>query len=930
MPPSASSHPTDSALAAFALGRLDPAAAAAVGAHLAGCPACRAVAEHTPGDSPAGPLRQDGDGPHPSPRAAAPAPPAAALAPADLPPELRDHPKYRVLRTLGQGGMGKVYLAEHTVMERLVAIKVIGRTFLDHPEAAERFGREAKAAARLDHPNLVKAYDAEPAGGLQLLVMEYVEGRTLADVLARKGPLPVANACHYARQAARGLQHAHEAGLVHRDLKPQNLMLTPQGVVKVLDFGLARLARGRAGGGLTQEGVLMGTPEYLAPEQATGARPADARSDVYALGCTLYGLLAGRPPFPASGGGDTLAVVLQHLQEPPPPLESLRPDVPPGLAALVARMLAKDPAQPPQTAAEVADALRPFAKREDRPARPPWPAPPTAALPLPAGDEPFAGLDTTPPRGAHARPARRGVWPVAAAVVAGAVLIGVGLWAGGDPRGKPSGATVALAISEPGAGVFLDGARVAVSRPGGGPVEARVRPGQRLEVRKAGFRTWSREVALEPGGRPDWTVRLEPLPAPPGPGPAEAAHAAAPIAPAAGRAAPPQGPPVASPPPVGRQAAAHGGRWRLDGAELVQESAEAAAALRFGDPAWADYDLEFEFRSESGQPRVGASFRTPRPGARHTVTFGADGNTRHALDVADGEVSRRLASSGHRVEAGRWYRVQVRLRGDSLLCRLDGQEAYRLTLAAPAAGSVTLHTESTAARFRNVRVAAPDGTALWEGPPELPPAPAEPPPAVPTAPPASPAPPATRPDVPAPVGRWIALGPKDASLGSLTDSRPQRLDLAGGVFRLRQDQFLDFPQYSGRDLILRAKVRLPRPETWLALRLRSGPGGEYVAWVGQGTVNGRPGMAFALGRGTARGPEYRQEEFRGARTETNRIPDGFVEVAFGANGDRLNLKVAGQPVAEARNVALTSGHAGIHVFRNSADVKDVELMVVRP
>src|SRR5437763_2469656 len=243
--------------------------------------------------------------------------------------------------------MGVVYRAEHRLMERLVVIKVISRALVDSPDAVERFNREVRAAARLDHPNIVKAYDAEQAGSLQLLAMEYVEGKNLADVLAKKGPLPVAYACQCARQVALGLQHAHERGMVHRDVKPQNLMLTPRGVVKILDFGLAKLASERKRGpGLTQDGMAMGTPAYIAPEQAVDTATADVRADIYSLGCTLFELLTGRPPFV---GDKPMAVILSHVNDAPPPLESRRPDVPAGLAELVARMLAKKPEDRPQT-----------------------------------------------------------------------------------------------------------------------------------------------------------------------------------------------------------------------------------------------------------------------------------------------------------------------------------------------------------------------------------------------------------------------------------------------------------------------------------------------------------------------------------------------------------------------------------------------------
>jgi serine/threonine protein kinase len=369
-----SQHPPDADLAAYALGRLDPTAGSWIELHLAECPACRSVAEHTPPDALLALLR----------KSVVTLPPQSSATRSEVPPSvdsaivpaaLHDHPKYRIVRPLGQGGMGTVFLAEHRAMERLVAVKVVNRSLVDRPDAVERFGREIKAAAKLDHPNIVRAYDAEPAGDLQLLVMEYVEGQSLADVLHESGPLPVAVACEYVRQAALGLQHAHEKGMVHRDIKPHNLMLAPTGVVKILDFGLAKLASERRTDGLTRENAMMGTPEYLAPEQARDTAAADVRADIYALGCTLFCLLTGRPPF-RTEGNDYLSVVLAHLEQPPPRVTDVRPDVPPTLANLIDRMLAKDPAERPQTPGEVAAALEPFVAMEssrsrlsDRPLR---------------------------------------------------------------------------------------------------------------------------------------------------------------------------------------------------------------------------------------------------------------------------------------------------------------------------------------------------------------------------------------------------------------------------------------------------------------------------------------------------------------------------------------------------------------------------------
>jgi serine/threonine protein kinase len=277
--------------------------------------------------------------------------------PGAVPPSLACHPRYRILELLGRGGMGSVFKAEHTVMGRVVALKVLHPHLVANPEAVERFHVEVRGAARLNHPNIVTAYDADQADDLHFFVMEFVPGRDLANVLRKVGPLPVAHACEFVRQAALGLQHAHEQGLVHRDLKPHNLMLTGTNQIKILDFGLARFATERRPGdpvNLTGVGAVMGSPDYIAPEQGRDARTADIRADVYSLGCTLYHLLAGQVPFPE---GTVFEKVMKHSLEVPRSLAEFRADLPAELRTLVATMMAKDPARRFQTPAEVARAM---------------------------------------------------------------------------------------------------------------------------------------------------------------------------------------------------------------------------------------------------------------------------------------------------------------------------------------------------------------------------------------------------------------------------------------------------------------------------------------------------------------------------------------------------------------------------------------------
>ncbi len=206
--------------------------------------------------------------------------PKAAAQPKVL-PDLVDHPRYQVVQLLGVGGMGAVYEAVHRMMDRRVALKVVNESLVSEPSAAQRFQREVKAAARLMHPNIVAAYDAEQVGRINFLVMELVEGTDLATMVHKRGPLPVKEACEYIRQAALGLEHARERNMVHRDIKPANIMVTPSGQVKILDFGLARfVSESGLDSRLTHTDTMLGTADFVSPEQAESPQKADTRSDL--------------------------------------------------------------------------------------------------------------------------------------------------------------------------------------------------------------------------------------------------------------------------------------------------------------------------------------------------------------------------------------------------------------------------------------------------------------------------------------------------------------------------------------------------------------------------------------------------------------------------------------------------------------------------
>jgi serine/threonine protein kinase len=629
--PHAVTHPTPQELAAFGLGKLPERTAAAVAAHLESCPACRQAVAALPPDSFLGKVRAAGAQGSSFPpglaqfdnaSSSAGLPALPAVTGAEVPPELAASSKFEVLGKLGEGGMGAVWKARHRFLGELVAIKVMNAAALANPDARSRFLREMQAVGQLRHRNIVRALDAEEMGNLLLLVMEYVEGYTLDRLVEKKGVLPVAYSCQCIVQAAQGLQFAHEKKMVHRDIKPANLIVaSKEGSVKLLDFGLARGPREQtAQGNQTRLGAVMGTPAYMAPEQANDASSADTRADIYSLGCTLYFLLAGQSPFQRDSA---LRTMMAQVEEEARPLPEVRPEVSGELWAVVAKILAKKPEERYQTPKEVEQALRPFVNSSPKSIRSgtgqpagladagtllpsdtrkqkPLPPPVPQAAPRTAMQEasPFA-LPPSTPEGRNKREPRRKKatkqasagwswrWPVLAGV--GVLLLAlVGLWASGVLKVKTNDGTIVLENLPADADVLVDGGLVTVQSRDGKSVEIRVDPRKkhRLEVKKDGFKVFGEEIEIDAGGRKSVVVRLEPNEPPPArlrvPDEKSKLKLAAPSAGALRFRIPAD---VEKP---------VSGSWEVRENELVQPRSPWGSRLVFGEKTWTDYDFTIE------------------------------------------------------------------------------------------------------------------------------------------------------------------------------------------------------------------------------------------------------------------------------------------------------------------------------------------------
>jgi eukaryotic-like serine/threonine-protein kinase len=340
--------------------------------------------------------------------------------------------RYELTELVGTGGMSSVYKAHDTLLERNVALKILHDHYADDDEFVERFRREARAVAQLSHPNIVTVIDRGEADGRQFIVFEYIDGENLKELLVRSGRLSVQRTLELSLEIARGLAFAHDHGLVHRDVKPQNVLLNGDGKAKVTDFGIARSRD--VDHGVTLTGTVLGTSNYIAPEQATG-QPVDAQTDVYSLGVVLYELLAGDVPFP---GETFVSVAMKHVNELPPNLLDVRRDVPPRVAAAIDRALEKDPDRRFPTMDAFADELEACLAELDRPD-----GAGDATMVIPAGQR----LGPRPPH-------RRSRWPLAIVLLAlaavGALVAGVLLLRGGSSNTPTTAESQAVPLAAAG------------------------------------------------------------------------------------------------------------------------------------------------------------------------------------------------------------------------------------------------------------------------------------------------------------------------------------------------------------------------------------------------------------------------------------------------------------------------------------------------
>lgn len=624
------------------------------------------------------------------------------------PPPLANHPRWRIRQVLGVGGTGAVYLAEdQQTPGAMRALKMLQPNLLGRHQFAARFRREvALMRAIPPHENLILGFETESLDSFQLLVMEYVPGVNLEELASSepKNRLAYQRAVGFILQALAGLEHAwRTSGLVHRDIKPGNLMLTRDGKIKLLDFGLAKLEEGSEGSELTQTGIMGGTPKYCSPEQDRGLRHADIRSDLYSIGCTLFRLIAGEPVFgPETGHVSDIEIRLAHHMLAPRPLRALVPDVPAGLDLVLRRLLAKDPQARPATHLEVAQLLLPFATIEDQA---------QVCRIFPALQMPDA---TKAAKGLRAvrLTSRRGLLLAGgmACLLAVCVLSILGL----IQLPQRNLGQVEIAVESTKAPIAI--------RPPSPPSSESIANSQPTVNRDSANRPLDSQRSEKQSASNDSATHLPMQHAPHQGQPTQ--MPTAPLVATINRLA------------VNRLATIlrGSGRWEREGDELCHYdgASQGEQWLLFGDVMWRDYDFQFEVLQEGFPTGVTALYRSPDDEHIQHFGFGWLNLQTSLVEYREGsEFFRPLVgpSGEYRkrqeepIQADRWYTVRVHVRGDKSECVLDGKTIFSVTNNRYATGRVGVRTWrqwSGKTRFRHLRVVSADGVLLWEGPPDLP------------------------------------------------------------------------------------------------------------------------------------------------------------------------------------------------------------------
>lgn len=654
---------------------------------------------------------------------------------------------YDLVEKIGQGGMGSVWKAKHTKLDRWVAIKLLPSDWVRNQEAVKRFEAEMRATAKIEHPNIVKAFDAGEYKGNPYLVTEYVEGWDLSKLVKSRGTLSVADCCKIMSKVALGLSAAHELGVVHRDIKPSNILLSKNSQVKILDLGLARNEKdSEVREQLTKTGQLLGTPSYMAPEQWGDVRLTDCRADLYAMGCTIYYLLVGTPPFSESRFPTWVEQMKAHTLEEVPSLLERRSDVPIELEQLYRSLLSKSPADRPASALDVSKQLTTIGRTCSSRSLAPSPeqvdgqvlAEGMIDTNAKAQDETMVvdapqwnnnsrhsissdELSQIKPE-LQVKPHR---WKVSRGWLIGLSTLVVLLMAFGviyslkTPYGE-----LVIELSDPTADVQIrvDGNEVKVT---GMNSPLTLTAGEHgLTVVGTDFETVSRKFVVKKSEQTKLAVELIPTLAKSAEGPAEAKERS--VDPANDQVAKgtlhldSAGLAPSSFSRIDRNVKErYSGVWKIEGGEIVQ-SHNGPTTVLFGDNNWVDYDFSVEMKTESDTdtPRQSGviCYRAESNTRLYTFSLGAyEGKWAEVAEWIDNKWSRKVGPIEFPCPPNQWQRVSVAVRGNRFTCTINDQKLFDYEDDRLKSGKVGLRAWTDKVRFRNLRVTAPDKSILWEG-----------------------------------------------------------------------------------------------------------------------------------------------------------------------------------------------------------------------